>query len=53
MSTEKGDLHESAQVDDIPAKLVQIGEESVIGVLTKICNKIWKTEEWPPPRTHC
>ena len=41
----------SAGVDNIPAELVQAGEESMIDALTKICDKIWKTGEWPTPRT--
>ena len=35
----------SAGVDNIPAELVQAGEEDVITVLTTICNKIWQTGE--------
>ena len=35
----------SAGVDNIPAELVQASRESMIDVLTKICNKIWKTGE--------
>ena len=34
---------ESAGVDNIPAELVQAGEEDVITALTTICNKIWQT----------
>ena len=41
----------SAGVDNIPAELVQAGEKSMTDVLTKICNKIWKTGEWPIPWT--
>ena len=37
----------SASVDNIPAELVQAGEEAMINILTTICNKIWKTGEWP------
>ena len=37
----------SAGVDSIPAKLVQAGGEAMIDILTTICNKIWKTGEWP------
>ena len=32
----------SAGVDNIPAELVQAGGETMIDVLTKNCNKIWK-----------
>ena len=33
------------------AELVQPGGKSMIDVLTKISNKIWKTGEWPTPCT--
>ena len=39
----------SAGVDNIPAELVQTGGEDVITALTKICNKILQTGEWPTP----
>ena len=35
----------SAGVDNIPAELVQAGEEHVITALTPICSKIWQTRE--------
>ena len=41
----------SAGVDNIPPALVQAGGEDVIIALTRICNKIWQTEEWPTPLT--
>ena len=41
----------SAGVDNIPAELVQTGGEDVITTLTKICNKILQTGEWPTPWT--
>ena len=41
----------SAGVDNIPAEIVQSGGEPMIDVLTKICDKIWKTGEWPTPWT--
>ena len=41
----------SAGDNNIPAELVQTGEEDVITVLTTICNKIWQTGEWPTPWT--
>ena len=31
--------------------LVQSGGETMIDVLTEICNRIWKTGEWPTPWT--
>ena len=41
----------SAGVDNIPGELIQAGGESMITVLTAICNKIWRTGEWPKPWT--
>ena len=41
----------SAGVDNIPAELVQAGGEPMIDVLTEICNRIWRTGEWPTPWT--
>ena len=41
----------SAEVDNIPAELVQAGREDVITALTTICNKVWQTGEWPIPST--
>ena len=40
-------MGKSAGVDNIPAELVQAGGEAMIDILTTICNKIWKTGEWP------
>ena len=40
-------MGKSAGVDNIPAELVQAGGEAMIDTLTAICNKIWKTGEWP------
>ena len=41
-------MGKSAGVEDnIPAELVQAGGEAMIDILTTICNKIWKTGEWP------
>ena len=37
----------SAGVDNIPAELVQAGGETMIDVLTEICNRIWRAGEWP------
>ena len=39
----------SGGVDNIPAELVQAGGETIIDVLTEICNRIWGTGEWPTP----
>ena len=40
----------SAGVNNVPAELVQAGGAgTMIHVLTKICNKIWKSGQWPTP----
>ena len=41
----------SAGADNIPAELVLAGGETMIDVLTEICNRIWRIGEWPTPRT--
>ena len=41
----------SAGVDNILAELLQQGRESVVNALFIICNKIWRTGEWPTPWT--
>ena len=41
----------SARIDNIPAELVQAGEEDVITALKTICNNIWQRGEWPTPWT--
>ena len=41
----------SAGVHYIPAELVQAGREIMINVLTEICNRVWRTGEWPTPWT--
>ena len=40
-------IGKSAGVDNIEAELVQAGREAMTDILTAICNKIWKTGEWP------
>ena len=40
-------MGKSAGVDNIPAELVQAGGEAMIDILTSICNKFWRTGEWP------
>ena len=40
-------MGKSAGVDNIPAELVQAAGEAMTDILTTICNKIWKTGEWP------
>ena len=39
----------SAGIDNVPAELVQAGGETMIDVLTEICNRIWRTGEWSTP----
>ena len=39
----------SAGVDNIPAELVQAGGETMIDILTEICNRIWRTGDWLTP----
>ena len=39
----------STGADNIPAELVQTGGETMIDVLTEICNRIWRTGKWPTP----
>ena len=41
----------SAGVDNIPAELVEASRETMIDVLTEICNRIWRIGEWPTPWT--
>ena len=38
-------------VDNIPAELLQQGEEDMANALLIICSKIWLTGEWPTPWT--
>ena len=40
-------MGKSAGVENISAELVQEGGEPMIDILITICNKIWKTGEWP------
>ena len=40
-------MWKSAGMDNIPAELVQAGGEAMTDILTAICNKIWRTGEWP------
>ena len=40
-----------AGVDNIPEELVQAGGETMIDVFTQICNRIWRTTDWPTPWT--
>ena len=40
-------MGKSAGMDNIPAELVQAEAETMIDILTAICNKIWRTGKWP------
>ena len=44
-------LKKGKSADNIPAELVTAGGETMIDVLTEICNRIWRTGEWPTPWT--
>ena len=33
--------------DDIPIELLKAGGEETIGVMTALCNFIWKSKKWP------
>eukprot|EP00745_Piridium_sociabile_P019023 TRINITY_DN2876_c1_g1_i4.p1 TRINITY_DN2876_c1_g1~~TRINITY_DN2876_c1_g1_i4.p1 ORF type:complete len:404 (+),score=105.74 TRINITY_DN2876_c1_g1_i4:2-1213(+) len=37
----------AAGTDNIPAELIKHGGEAVTDILTRICNLIWQTGEWP------
>ena len=37
----------AAGIDNISGELLKHGRETVIDVLTIVCNKIWQTGEWP------
>ena len=39
-------MGKSTGVDNMPTELIQAGE-AMIEILTSICNKIWKTGDWP------
>ena len=41
----------SAGMDNIPSEQVQARGEAMIDMLFIICNKIWRTGEWPTPLT--
>ena len=34
-------------IDNIPIELFKVGGKEVTATITKICNKIWETTEWP------
>ena len=35
----------------MPAELAQAGRETMMDAFTEICNRIWRTGEWPTPWT--
>ena len=39
--------NEASGCDGIPVKLIQILEDDAVKVLHSICQKIWKTQQWP------
>ena len=41
----------AAGTDGVPAELIKHGSETVNDMLTKICDEIWRTGEWPTPWT--
>ena len=41
----------SAGVDNNPAELLQQGKEAMVNTVLIICNRIWRTGEWPTPWT--
>ena len=40
-------MNKASGSDGIPAKLFQILKDDVVKVLHSMCQKIWKTEQWP------
>ena len=39
--------NKASESDEIPIELFQILKDEVVKVLHSICQKIWKTEQWP------
>ena len=39
------EMGKSAGADNIPTELVQAGGETIINVLTEICNQLWRTRD--------
>ena len=37
----------SAGIDEIPAELIKATGEPRVAILHKLCNRIWKTKQWP------
>ena len=40
-------IGKSAGIDNIPAELIKYGGPEMINALTIICQRIWKSKEWP------
>ena len=47
---EEVEIAAAAPIKGSPQLILVQGGETMTGVLTKICNKIWKTGEWPGPK---
>ena len=44
-------IGKSSGIDNIPAELIQSGDDKMIDVLTTICKSVWKTGKWPKALT--
>ena len=40
-------MNKASKCDEIPAELFQILKDDAVKVLHSICQKIWKTQQWP------
>ena len=40
-------MNEASEGDGIPVELFQILKDDAVKVLHSICQKIWKTQQWP------
>ena len=40
-------MNEASRGDGIPAELFQILKDDAVKVLHSICQRIWKTQQWP------
>ena len=43
-------MNKASGVDGIPVELFQILKEDSVKVLHSVCQKIWKTQQWPQDR---
>ena len=41
------EMKKSSRGDAIPAELLQILKDDAVKMLPSICQKIWKTQQWP------